>query len=130
MSKLNWFQTADSHTASSNEMVGTFKSQVAGVACSICLEQSFTGALSGTFSTEDDELKIIGGIINRNGEAFGFLLEPQSHYPIAMFYAHISPQGIALDIDMPDITEILRQGNPERMLFSRQCNNEINQTPH
>jgi hypothetical protein len=81
------------------------------------LHLSDTGILTGDLKTGDITFEI-KGCINHLGIGFGFLLEPVTSLPVAMFRLKKDAQGIYLESYVPEFSKLFDQEKPDAILFS------------
>lgn len=124
MDRLLWFntQTLDSPCT---EVAGTYTSSSNDATCTVQVTANPKGVLKGTFASEGEKLGFIASISQRTGYAYGFLLEPFAKAPVAFFRAKLVREGIALELDVPDLDEMIDGCELERIVLHRTITTKI-----
>jgi hypothetical protein len=80
------------------------------------LHLSDTGILTGDIKTGDISFEI-KGCISHMGIGFGFLLEPLTSLPVAMFRLKKDVQGLSMESYVPEFSKLFDQEKPDAILF-------------
>jgi hypothetical protein len=99
------------------QFTGNFQTEDVWGKTTLELRLDDTGILTGNLKT-GDILFEIKGCISHMGIGFGFLLEPVTSLPVAMFRLKRDAQGISLESYVPEFTKIFDQEKPDVILFS------------
>jgi hypothetical protein len=102
----------------SEQLTGTFHAAAVWAEYGLNLHLSKEGVLNGQFTIGDQTLEIKGGI-GATGFAYGFLLEPVSSVPVALFRIKPYQEHLTLELDLPEFDELLEHCNLEKVFFNR-----------
>lgn len=101
------------------ELSGKYESKMQGTECSFELISVGDSIFKGSFQHDGDYLDISATLSRATGYLYGFLLEPTLQAPIAFFRAKQSPDGLALELDVPDFDELIDYCQLERISLQR-----------
>lgn len=101
------------------DLSGTYTAHLGGTECLVELWLGGEGFVSGHLSTDGDRMDIRGGFSRRTGALHGFLIEPFGAVPVALFRARLSPDGLTLEVDVPDFEELMDLCSPETLTLSK-----------
>lgn len=99
--------------------VGTYTAAVGGGECVVVLVPGPGGRLGGSFTAEGQTLEVSGMPSRRTGQLSGFLLESTARTPVALFRARLEGAELSVEIEVPDLEELLEQCRLEGLEFSR-----------
>ena len=97
---------------------GTFQLHSDWGESEVGMSLSATGTLKGYFSVGGQSFELIGSI-GKSGLAFGFLLEPVSAVPMALFRIRAGREGLTLELDVPEFADLLDNCQIEQFKLER-----------
>ncbi len=100
-------------------MPGLYLATVNDTECKLRIEIK-DNKLGGVFVADGESLRVVGVVVESRTHASGVLLETNSSLPVAVFRLLPSPQGIELQIDLPECGIDFDFREAEKILFTRQ----------